>query len=150
MPGSVPSLPTRNGNIFPASPSHAWRGVPSLPTRNGNRAVLAAVLLTFASSQPTYKEWKRRAASTRCAAHAAVPSLPTRNGNMRGKLAGMVFSSVPSLPTRNGNARSTPTRSSSWWFPAYLQGMETQWRAGRAADHRWFPAYLQGMETNID
>ena len=104
-------------------------------------------------SQPTYKEWKLmpiwvsyfhvvkfpaylQGMETRkdCDLGVplpAVPSLPTRNGNPQVGRRPAQDGKVPSLPTRNGNPGGLrPRRRSTWTFPAYLQGMETEGELG--------------------
>ena len=82
--------------------------VPSLPTRNGN----CCTVVSHHENHP-------------------VPSLPTRNGNKPCWCRPLPLSVVPSLPTRNGNGVPVAERFSRFArFPAYLQGMETDFSLG--------------------
>ena len=56
---NVPSLPTRNGNLYGPGEPAAKVQVPSLPTRNGNYFPASRLNSSSLRSQPTYKEWKR-------------------------------------------------------------------------------------------
>ena len=128
----------------------AWKSpgsVPSLPTRNGNLYCQIAYVLRAYGSQPTYKEWKLPSDAV-FSTWNRVPSLPTRNGNSICPAPSGTQRQVPSLPTRNGNSGQCLVNASVFpAFPAYLQGMET-FISFRNSSISWgFPAYLQGMET---
>ena len=124
----VPSLPTRNGNM--------WTSV-ARPTAGPFPAYLQGMETVKhrgpfyrlpGRSQPTYKEWK-----------------PTLNGSTTAHTTGF-----PAY------LQGMETISRMWsggrpgGFPAYLQGMETRAPlCGVGRGRRKFPAYLQGMETHL-
>ena len=165
----VPSLPTRDGNLFDLVDLGNHARVPSLPTRDGNSgspggeasrgcefpAYLQGMETSLCSSgvdgsgcsQPTYKGWKLLV--LRIVGPKLERSQPTYKGWKQSKDAG---------DDQEGHG-----------FPAYLQGMETSrsveeyllrrvvpslpTRDGNDKSRvvitrlNVFPAYLQGMET---
>ena len=167
---AVPSLPTRNGNVFGA-PSPGFGPVRSQPTYKEWKRFWGTLPRVRSGSFPAYLQGMETQPLWRlCGVQQNVPSLPTRNGNPGGITLSGRPTSVPSLPTRNGNHLDTaflallqhvpslPTRNGNRMAPCHrvmvLWVPSLPTRNGNrcspftlVSTSSQFPAYLQGMET---